>query len=107
MSTQFLPTQKNQVIDLQEHLERFCNILPVFGFNSPKYDNTLIKNELLALLNNERKIEAIVITKANQVVFFKFGDVELLDTLKFLEGATSFDFFLKASKTSETKVFFP
>ena len=33
-STQFLPIQKNQIIDLQGSLERYCNSLPVLGFNS-------------------------------------------------------------------------
>ena len=42
-STQFLQMQKNQLIELQEHLERYCNVLPVFGFNSAKYDINLIK----------------------------------------------------------------
>ena len=36
ISTQFLQIRKKQLIDLQEHLERFCNVLPVFGFNSAK-----------------------------------------------------------------------
>ena len=40
-------------------------------------------------------------------VTFKFGDVELLDTLNFFEGARSLDFFFKANKTSETKKNFP
>ena len=42
LSTQFLQMQKNQLIDLQEHFERYCNVLSVFGFNSPKYDINLI-----------------------------------------------------------------
>ena len=33
-SAQILQMQKNQFIELQEHLERYCNVLPVFGFNS-------------------------------------------------------------------------
>ena len=36
-STQFFQIQKKQLIDLQEHLERFCNVLPVFGFNMISY----------------------------------------------------------------------
>ena len=36
VSTQFLQTQKNQLIDLQAHLERYCNVLRVFGFKSAK-----------------------------------------------------------------------
>ena len=44
-STQFLQTQMKQLIDLQENLERYCNVLPVFGFNSAKYDLNL-KNHI-------------------------------------------------------------
>ena len=43
-STQFLQIQKKQSIDLQEHLERYCNVLPIFGFNRAKYDLNLIKS---------------------------------------------------------------
>ena len=99
--------QKNQLIELQEHLERYCNVLPVFGYNSAKYDINLIKSYLLPILINERNIEPIVIKKANQFVSFNFGDVQLLDIMNFLGGATSLDSFLKAYKTAETKGFFP
>ena len=85
-----------QLIELQEHLERYCNVLPVFGFNSAKYDINLIKSYLLPILINERNMEPIVIKKANQFVSFKIGDVQLLDVMNFLGGATSFDSFLKA-----------
>ena len=106
-STQFLQIQKNQLIDLQESLEGRCNVLPVFGFNSAKYDLNLIKSYLLPILVNERDIEPTVIKKANQFISFKFGDIQLLDIMNFLGGATSLDSFLKAYKTSETKGFFP
>ena len=107
LSTQFLQMQKKQLIDLQEHFERYCNTLPVFGFNSAKYDINLIKSYLLPILVNERQIEPAVIKKANQFVSFKIGDVQLLDIMNFLGGATSLDSFLKAYKTEETKGFFP
>ena len=42
LSTQFLQMQKNQLFDLQEHFERYCNVLPVFVFNSAKNDINLI-----------------------------------------------------------------
>ena len=106
-STQFLQMQKNQLIDLQEHLERYCNVLPVFRFNSSKYDINLIKSYLLPILINERNMEPTVIKKANQFVSFKFGDVQLLDIMNLFGGGTSLDSFLKAYKTSETKGFFP
>ena len=52
-------------------------------------------------------MEPTVNKKANQFVSFKFGDVQLLDIMKVLEGATSLDSFLKVYKTAETKNFFP
>ena len=60
-STQFLQLQKNQLIELQEHLERYCNELPVFGFNSAKYHINLIKSCMLPILINERNMEPILI----------------------------------------------
>ena len=106
-STQFLQMQKNQLIELQEHLERYCNVIPVFGFKSAKYDINLIKSYLLHSLIIERNMEPTVIEKANQFVSFKFNDVELLDIMNFLGGATSHESFLKDYKTPETKGFFP
>ena len=106
-STQFLQMQKNQLVELQEHLERYCNVLPVFGVNSAKYDVNLIKSYLLPILINEKNMGPIVIKKANQFVSIKFGDVQILDIMNFLDGATSFDSFLKDYKTAETEGFFP
>ena len=107
MCREFLETQKNQLFDLQDHLKRHCNVLPVFGFNSLKYHIKLKKSYLLPRLVNEPSIEPILIKKANQFVLCKFGDVQLLDILKFFGGATSLDSFLKALKNSETKSDFP
>ena len=106
-STQFLQIQKEQLIDLQERLERYCNVLPIFGFNSAKYDLNLKKSYLLPILVNERNFEPTVIKKANQIISFKFGDIQLLDIMNFIGGATSLDSFLMAYRTSETKRFFP
>ena len=107
VSTQFLQTRKNQLNDLQDQLQKYCNVLPDFGFNSAKYDNFLRENYLLPLLVSERGNNPIVIKIANQFVSFKFGDVQLFDVLNFLVGATRLDSFLTAEKTSETKRFSP
>ena len=107
LSIQFLQMQKNELIDLREDFESYCNALPVFGFNSAKYDINMIKSYLLPLLVNEQQIEPAVIKKAIEFVSFKFGDVQLLDTMNILAGATSLDSFLKVYKTEETKGFFP
>ena len=107
LSTQFLQMLKNQLIDLQDHFERHCNTLPVFGFNRAKYDILLIKSYLLPTLVNEQQIEPTVIKKANKFVSFKFGDVQLLDIMNFLDRSINLDAFLKAYKTEQTKHFCP
>ena len=66
-----------------------------------------MKSYLLPILVNEHIIEPTVMKKANQIISFKFGDIQLLDFMNFHEGATSLDSFLKAYKTLETKGFFP
>ena len=107
MSTQFLRVQKNQLIDLKQHLKRYVNTLPVFGFNSGRYDLNLIKSYLIPYLICDKDIEPTVIKKANDFISFKFEDVQFLDIMKFLGGATTLDSFLKIYKASETKSFFP
>ena len=62
---------------------------------------------LLPILVNERDIEPTVIKKANQFISFKTGDIQLLDIMNFLGGATSLDLILKEYRTSETIRFFP
>ena len=106
-STQFLQIRNIQLIDLQESLERYCNVSPLFVFNSAKYDLNLIKSYLLPILVNERDIEPTVIKRVNLFILFKFGDIQLMDIMNFFRRATSLDSFLKAYKTSEEKDFFP
>ena len=103
----FFPDTKNQLIDHQQSLERYCNVLPVFRFNSAKNDLNLLNSHLLPIPVSKRDIEPTVIKKSNQFNSFKFGDLQLLDIMNFLGGGTSLDSFLKAYKISEIKGFFP
>ena len=70
LSTSFLQMQWKQLIDTPEHFERNCNVLPVFGFNSAKYDINLINSFLLPILVNERGNKPTDMKKGNQFVFF-------------------------------------
>ena len=65
----------------------------------------LMKCYLLSLLVNERRIEPIVVRKANQFPCFEFRYVQSLDMMNFLEGAPSLDSFLKAYMIWETKIY--
>ena len=107
MSTQFSRIQKNQLIDLKQHLERYVNTLPVFRFNGGRYDLNLIMSYLIPYLIRDKEQETSVIKKANDFISFKFRDVQFLVIMKFLGGATTLFAFLKAYKASETKGFFP
>ena len=46
-------------------------------------------------------MELAVNKKANQLVSYKLGGVQLLDIINFLGGVTSLDPFFKADKTSK------
>ena len=77
-------------------------------FTSLRFQHDLLlESYLLPILVNDCYIEPTVIRKTNQFICFKIGDIQLLDIMNFLGGATSLDSFLKAYKTSETKRFFP
>ena len=102
MSTQFLRIQKNQLIDLKQHLERYVNTLPVFGFSSGRYDLILIMSYLIPYLIRDKEHETSVIKKAIDFISFKFA--QFLDIMKLLGGVITLDCFLyKAYKASETK----
>ena len=88
-STQILQMQKNQLFELQEPREHYCNVLLAFGFKSAKYGVNLIKSYLLPILVIESNTGPTGIKKANLFVSFKFGDVQLLDIMNFFGGATS------------------
>ena len=60
-STQFMQMQRSQSFELQEQLERYCDVLPMFGVNSAKYDINLIKSSSLPILIKERKMEPTLI----------------------------------------------
>ena len=104
-STQFLQIQKNQLVELSEHLKGFCNVFSVFCFNSSKYDLKLIKSYLQSVLVNERDIEPTVIKKANQFISFNFGDNQRLDKMNFLGGSTSLGSLLNDIKLQKQQDF--
>ena len=69
-STQFLQMQRNQLIELQKRLERYCNKISVFGFNSAKNDVNLIKSYLILILINESNMDPTVIKKSQPICVF-------------------------------------
>ena len=90
--------KKNQLILLRQYFERYCTALPVFGFNSAKYEINMIESYILPIVVIEQDNELTVIKKANQFVSFNIRDNHLLDIMAFLGGATSLDSSLKGYK---------
>ena len=78
----------------------------MFGLNDENHDIKLIKAYLLPVVDNERDIGSIVVGTANEFVSLKSGDIQLLDSLNVLRGATNLEFLPRAYKTVQTKVFF-
>ena len=68
----FLQIQKNQLIDLQELLEPYCNVY-LYGFNSSKYDIILIKSYLLSSLFNQQDGEPAVVKESGPIHLAQFG----------------------------------
>ena len=79
-SSQSLQIQKNQKFEL---LERYYNVLFVFGLNSANCVLSINNAYLLPILVNERDIEPTFSKKANQFISFKFGNIQLLDIMNF------------------------
>ena len=73
LSTPLLQMQKTQLNDIHEDFERNCNVLPVFGFSSAKYDMNLIKSDLLPTLEKGQDIERTVIK--NLIILFPLSSV--------------------------------
>ena len=98
---------KKLYVGVKIELERYCDNLPVFGFNSSRYDLNLIKEYLLEILLIDFHCSPSVIKSCNKYIAMNFMGLQFLDILNFLGGATSLDKFLKAYGTSEQKGFFP
>ena len=92
---------------LRQDFEHYYSTIPVFGFNSSRYDLNLIKEYLLHHLLIEKNVIPKVIRMGNKYIGVNFLGLQFLDILNFLGGATTLNNFLKAYGASEEKGFFP
>ena len=95
------------MIDLMQHLERYIKTLSVFRFNCGRYDLQFIKSYLNPYLINRKEFEHSVMKKANDFVSFKFGDVQLLDLMKFFSGDTILDSFFSINLQNQCDEKYP
>ena len=62
---------------------------------------------MIPILIKEKGLQPRVIKKTMQFISFEIDDVQMLDIMNFIGGATTLDSFLKAYESSATKGFFP
>ena len=94
---------KKLCVGVKIELERYCDNLLVFGFNSSHFDLNLIKEYLLEILFRDFHCSPSVIKSCSKYIAMNFMGLQFLDILNFLGGATSLDKFLKAYGTSVPK----
>ena len=102
-----LRSELRVISKLRQDFENYYSTIPVFGFNSSRYDLNLIKEYLLHHLLLEKNVIPKVIRMGNKYIGMNFLGLQFLDILNFLGGATTLDNFLKAYGASEEKGFFP
>ena len=95
---------KNDLVKLNNGLEQFCDIIPVIGFNSAKYDLNLIKKRLFKIMDLYSE-KAFIIKKANSYICIQTDRFRFLDITNYLAPGCSYAQFLKAYETRSSKSF--
>ena len=94
---------------LQEKLTLYTDSLPVFSFNSAKYDTNLILGELVRSSEIDQQKEPSVIKRDQtyQLIHVQTQHFRFLDVSAFLAPNISYAKFLKMYNSAEEKFFFP
>ncbi len=95
---------------LLDHLTSYCQICPVLGYNSSRYDVIVIQEFLLPELNLDSDPKAYVSKKNSSYMCIRNSFFIFLDLLLFLSPGTSLSAFIKAYRGNDedlAKSFFP
>ena len=98
---------RNQLVELKQSFETYCNQIPVLGFNSAKYDINLIRGKLIKYLNLAHDKKAYTIKKNNTYLSINNDKFKFLDITQYLPAGTSYSQFLKSFKIKKAKGFLP
>ena len=100
-------TSDNKVLTkLEEKLNAYLQELPVFGFNSGKYDLNAVKEFLFPYLIKHHPIKFTAKRNSNNMCL-KTAFLKLLDISNYVAPGFSYDQFLKAYECEQTTGFFP
>ena len=100
-------TRLKQLDFLKKKLTLYTDSLPVFGFNSAKYDTNLILAQLIRGLEIDEKKAPSVIKKGQTYQLIETQHFRFLDVVSFLAPGVNYSKFLNMYNASEQKFFFP
>jgi hypothetical protein len=92
---------------LERDLKSWCTVLPVFGFNSGKYDMNIIRKHLLPYLCRSQKADLRIIKNGNTYKLVESQKLKFLDVTMYLAAGTSYDKWLRAFNVQQHKFFWP
>jgi len=87
-------------------IEKWCNQVPVVGFNSGKYDLNLIRKYFAEILaETDEKIN--VVKNGTRIMFIETKELKFLDISNYLAPGTSYEKWVKAYGCEQKKSWFP
>ena len=94
---------------LQKDLTKFCDELPILGFNSARYDLNLIKTKMIRVLKQRqsKNKDSFIVKRNNSYVCISLNCFKFLDVSQYLAPGFSYSAFLKAYDCTQRKGFFP
>ena len=90
---------------VRERWMNWVNQVPVFGFNSGKYDLNLVKEYFVRTLSNMNDVT--VAKKDNSYMFLSTPMFKFLDVKNYLAPGLSYDGWCKANGCAVSKLAFP
>ena len=105
--TKHKKTMYKKVLALQSRFQKYCECVPVLGFNSSKYDLNLVKAKLCKHLRlAEAESQPFTVKKNNSYLTISTSSLQFLDISHYIAPGYSYSQFLKSYKASEKKGFF-
>ena len=90
---------------VRERWMNWVNQVPVFGFNSRKYNLNLVKEYFIRTLSNRNDVT--VAKKDNLYMFLATPMFKFLDVKNYLAPGLSYDSWCKANRCAVSKLVFP
>ena len=105
MEVSILKKLRNQYRSLLKEITEYCDIIPILGFNSSKYDLNLIKRKLFKYIDAFSSKKVSVIKKTNAYLCIQSEKFRFLDISNYLAPGSSYSQFLKAYEINMSKSF--